>query len=152
MLKKSAVNTFFVLDRLTDLALKKLSARISSVQKERAESKSRYDALVSFHSQYAATFKNQSHSSISMEIYQNYRKFLNGLTDSIYQQNSIFNRYGAEIQSLLMQQRALQQKKLMYQALIKKSRVREQLALQKNEQKLSDSYALRRLSDHLDLK
>jgi flagellar biosynthesis chaperone FliJ len=87
-----------------------------------------------------------------MEIYQNYRKFLNGLTDSIYQQNSIFNRYGAEIQSLLMQQRALQQKKLMYQALIKKSRVREQLALQKNEQKLSDSYALRRLSDHLDLK
>ena len=149
MPKESTTKTFLMLERLTDLALQKLTVRIAAYNKNVAESNTRHETLVIFHHQYTSALLQNAHSGIDMEIYQNYQKFLDGLNESIRHQSVITERYGNELNNFILHQRSLHQKKLLYQKLIQKIHHREISTLQKSEQKLSDSYALRRIPNTL---
>lgn len=149
MSQASATKTFIILERLTDLALQKLESRISTHNKNAIESKTRHETLIDFHHQYILALRSETHSGIDIEIYQNYQRFLDRLDESIRQQSVMTDRYVQELKNFVLHQQSLHQKKLLYQKLIERINRRERNAIQKSEQKLSDSYALRRIPDSL---
>jgi flagellar FliJ protein len=133
--------TFNLLAKITAIALQKLGRKVLSARHNLSVVEEKRDVLRDFKKDYLNRAEADSRVGIKNEQYQNYQYFLTSLDQSIFRQNDTVSFYRNELETLSLQLNTLQQKKMLYEKIIFKQRVRHLAKLNKIEQKLTDSYA-----------